>query len=73
MVAELIPGTYDCHLKCVDNLKVEGLRGNGICDVNQDSNFSDPLDPVPDLNCEEFDYDDYDCSQKKGDEPSPFY
>ena len=60
---ELIPGTYDCQLKCVDNLKVEGFRRNGTCDVNQDENFPDPLDPDPDLNCEEFDYDDYDCSQ----------
>jgi len=60
---ERIPGTYDCQLKCVDNLKVESYRGNGTCDENQDQNFPDSLDPDPDLNCEEFDYDDSDCSQ----------
>ena len=47
----------------MDNLKIEGYRGNGTCDVNQDKNVPEPLDPDTDLNCEEFDYDDYDCSQ----------
>ena len=62
----MLPAGWDCwiyfekkiELKCLGNLKVQEVWGIGTCDVNQDENF-----PDPDLNCEEFDYDNYDCSQ----------